>query len=80
MFAKVVCKDCANGAASQWPELYQEYVLMTKDIQDRAHYQSKDGKWALYWAKSSWKIGAADQSSKKIQIYIHHHQVTFNSS
>ena len=67
MFAKVVCKDCANGAASQWPELYQEYVLITKDIQDRAHYQSKDGKWALSRSTSGtyWKFGAADQSSKK---------------
>ena len=71
MFAKVECNDCANGAALAWPELYQEYVLMAEDIQDRAHYQSKDGKWALSWWTSGWKIGAADQSGKKIQKYIH---------
>ena len=77
MFAKVVCKDCANGPALAWQEMYQEYVLMTEDIQDRAHYQSKDGKWALSMSTSGfWKIGAADQPGKKNQKYINHHQVT----
>jgi hypothetical protein len=39
MFEKVECNDCANGAAMAWPELYQEYVLMAENIQDRAYYR-----------------------------------------
>ena len=42
-----------------WPELYQEYVLMAENIQDRAYYQSKDEKWALSWSSSGWGLGAA---------------------
>ena len=71
VFEKVECNDCANGAALAWPEIYQEYILMAEDIQDRAHYQSKDGKWALSWWTSGWQIVAADQSGKKIQKFIH---------
>ena len=48
-----------------WPELYQEYVLMAENIQDRAYYQSKDEKWALSWSSSGWGLGAADQLGKK---------------
>ena len=63
------CNDCANGAAMAWPELYQEYVLMAENIQDRAYYQSKDEKWALSWSSSGWGLGAADQLGKKTQKY-----------
>ena len=59
------CNDCANGAALAWPELYQEYVLMAENIQDRAYYQSKDEKWALSWSSSGWGLGAADYLGKK---------------
>ena len=52
-----------------WPELYQEYVLMAENIQDRAYYQSKDEKWALSWSSSGWGLGAADQLGKKRQKY-----------
>ena len=65
IFEKVECNDCANGAAMAWPELYQEYVLMAENIQDRAYYQSKDEKWALSWSSSGWGLGAADQLGKK---------------
>ena len=50
-----------------WPELYQEYVLMAENIQDRAYYQSKDEKWALSWSSSGWGLGAADQLGKKVK-------------
>ena len=62
------CNDCASGAAMAWPELYQEYVLMAENIQDRAYYQSKDEKWALSWSSSGWGLGAADQLGKKDKI------------
>ena len=54
-----------------WPELYQEYVLMAENIQDRAYYQSKDEKWALSWSSSGWGLGAADQLGKKTKISAH---------
>ena len=44
-----------------WQDLYQEYTLMPDEIQGRAYYQSRDGKWALSWSDSGWGLGVADQ-------------------
>ena len=58
---KFVCDDCTSGAAVIWQDLYQEYTLMPDEIQGRAYYQSRDGKWALSWSDSGWGLGVADQ-------------------
>ena len=54
------CSDCNHGAAVIWQDLYQEYTLMTENIQGKPYYQSKDGKWALSWSNSAWNLGSAN--------------------
>ena len=57
------CNDCSSGAAVLWQDLYQEYTLMPEEIQGRAYYRSKDGKFALSWndAVSGWGLGVVEQ-------------------